>query len=252
MASNNTFKIASHFTNVDLAQGLTTNLAEIELALKLNPGQFTNLMLFDQGKGSAFKTTAFPTDWDGSRNYYGNGFGQDIWKTTGLGFIQSSNLWQSFAEATLELAKSQKEFYPYYLRYLLNRTGSSYSMEDLSLGKLGWIENIIKTYKLPEFDLGISTKFDILSEVQTGSPVAVDLLLNQSNTSTYFSSNPHAYFISNHGGSYLLGGNADGPANDLDPISRYLQVTEFANSIETAIQTYSKNNTLLGLVAYDE
>ena len=105
MASNNTFQIASHFTNVDLAQGLTTNLSEIELALKLNPGEFTNLTLLDQAKGSTFKNTAFPTAWDGSKDYFSDGFGQDIWRTTGLGFLQPSNLSQSLSQTTLNFAK---------------------------------------------------------------------------------------------------------------------------------------------------
>ena len=252
MASNNAFKIVSHFTNVDLAQGLTTNLAEIELALKLNPGQFANLALFDQAKGSTFRTAAFPTSWDGDRSYSSNGFVQDIWRTTGLGFIQASHLSQPYTQLTLELAKTEERHYADYLQYLLNRTGSSYSIGDPEMNQFSLVKHNVELRKLPEFNLGISTNFDILSEVQTGSPVAVDLLLNQSNTSTYFSSNPHAYFISNHGGTYLLGSNGDGPNDDLDVSEKTLQVKDFANSIESAIKTYSVNNNRLGLVAYDE
>jgi len=252
VASNNSFKIVSHFTNVDLAQGLTTNLAEIELALKLNPGQFANLALFDQAKGSTFSTAAFPTSWDGDKSYSSNGFAQEIWKTTGLGFIQPSNLSQLYTQLTLELAKTEKEHYAYYLQYLLNKTGSSYSIGYPAMDQFSLVRDNVELNKLPEFSLGISTEFDILSEVQTGSPVAVDLLLNQSNTSTYFSSNPHAYFISNHGGTFLLGSNGDGPDNDLDVSEKTLQVKDFANSIESAIETHSANSNRLGLVAYDE
>ena len=252
MSSNSGFKIASHFTNVDLAQGLTTNLAEIELALRLNPGQFTTLMLFDQANGSTVRSAAFPTKWDGSKTYSTNGFGQDIWKTTGLGFVQPSSLSESLTNSTLNLAKTYKSLYSYYLQYLINRTGSSYSITNPDLGAFNHAKEIAKTLKAPDFNLGISTDFNLLDEVQTGSPIAVDFLLNQSNTSTYFSSNPHAYFISNHGGSYLYGGNGDGPSNDLDLDLKTLQVKDFANSLESAIQTYAIDNARLGLVAYDE
>ena len=255
MASNNTFQIASHFTNVDLAQGLTTNLSEIELALKLNPGEFTNLTLLDQAKGSTFKNTAFPTAWDGSKDYFSDGFGQDIWRTTGLGFLQPSNLSQSLSQTTLNFAKSAKRSYASYLTYLLNSTGSSHSIKDPNLSSTwhgSWGKDMTRIYSLPEFNLGISTEFDILDEVQTGSPDAVDLLLNQSNSGKYFESNPHAYFISNHGGSYMWGGNGDGPDDDLDLNYRPLEVKEFANSIESAIQTYAPKKARLGLIAFDE
>ena len=252
MTSNSAFKIASHFTNVDLAQGLTTNLAEIELALRLNPGEFTNLMLLDQANGSTLESAAFPTNWGGSKTYTTNGFRQDIWKTTGLGFIHPSSLSKSLTNQTLNLAKSYKSFYADYLQYLLNKTGSTYSTTNPSLEYFDYEKEIAKELKLPEFNFGISTDFDLVDEVQTGSPGAVDLLLDQSNSSTYFASNPHAYFISNHGGSYLYGGNTDGPTDDLDLDDHTLEVKDFANSIETAIQTYATNNARLGLIAYDE
>ena len=252
MTSNKTFKIASYFTNVDLAQGITTNLAEIELALQLNPNTFAGLMLLDQANGSTRRSAAFPTSWGGSKTYTTNGFRQDIWKTTGLGFIRPSLLSKSLTNQTLNLAKSYKSFYSDYLQYLLNKTGSTYSITNPSLEYFDYEKEITKELKLPEFNFGISTDFDLLDEVQTGSPVAVDLLLNQSNSSTYFASNPHAYFISNHGGSYLLGGNGDGPENDLDASFKMLEVKDFADSIESAIQSYSTNNNRLGLVAYDE
>lgn len=253
MEGKNAFKIASHFTNVDLAQGLTTNLAEIELALKLNRDQFTNLMLFDQGKGSTLENTAFPTNWDGLKTYSTNGFAQDIWKTTGIGLIQASRLSQSLTELLYSLAKSDN-YYADYFTYLLNNTGSTYSILNPTLkdSNLAKAKDFVIKNKLPELSLGISTEFNILPEMQTGSPLAVDFLFKQSNASTNFSSNPHAYFISNHGGSYLYGGNGDGPTDDLDLNRKTLQVTDFSNSIESAIQTYAINNARLGLVAYDE
>ena len=90
MTNNGIFNIANYYTNVDLAAGLTTNLVETELALKLNPNTFSALILFDQANGKT--ALAFPTDWNGTNDYASAGFGQDIWTETGIGLIEASNL----------------------------------------------------------------------------------------------------------------------------------------------------------------
>lgn len=88
--------------------------------------------------------------------------------------------------------------------------------------------------------------------MQTGSSLSVDYLLNQSNIPSYFGENPHALFLANHGGSYLSGGNGDGPEHDLDKKKAALQVKDFAASLKNAIASHSSDGARLGLVAYDE
>lgn len=266
MTSNNTFKIASYFTNVDLAQGLTTNLAEIELALKLNPNTFAGLMLLDQANGDAGSsikynngyphlTAAFPTGWGGSNNYTSGGFSQNIWTETGIGLIKASKLDKAITKKLYKESQKveAKSKYADALQYILNKTGSSYNQYDPTLSALGREKDIATQISfLSDINLGISSEFFNVGELQTGSPLAVDFLLNQSNTSTYFGENPHAIFLSNHGGSYLLGGNGDGPKHDGDETEANLQVKDLASSLNNAITTYSADNTRLGLVAFDE
>jgi hypothetical protein len=67
-----------------------------------------------------------------------------------------------------------------------------------------------------------------------------------------YARNPHALFLSNHGGSYLLGHNGDGPTFDKDASPRDLQVTELGESLERAITAYGQEATRFGLIAYDE
>jgi len=245
--TKSTFNILGYYTNVDLAQGLTTNLAEIELALHLNPNTFSQLILFDQANGKDYRSAAFPTGWNGTDDYDTNGFRQDVWSDTGLGLIGASNISTNDALLLLDYANQAKDDYADLIQYLLNRTGSSYRFEPND-----WGEYQLKLLGIEGLNLGISTDFNVIREMQTGSPQSVDFILNESNGSEYFNQNPHAFFLANHGGSYLYGGNGDGPEYDLDEFKEYLHVTDFAASLQSAIQTYSPSNQRLGLVAYDE
>ena len=259
MTNNGIFNIANYYTNVDLAAGLTTNLVETELALKLNPNTFSTLILFDQAKGDTFEATAFPTNWDGINNYASNGFGQDIWTETGIGLIEASNLNEETILQLLDKAKKNKSWYSYYLWNTLNETGSSYQLIDPNFEQSEELKEIKSTIETKEEErkffkdltLGISTEFDILGEMQTGSPLSVDYLLDQSRSTEYFGQNPHVLFLSNHGDSFLAGGNGDGPKFDNDPQEKELQVKDFAQSLQKSIAA-SSGTERLGLVAYDE
>jgi len=251
MARNGILNIANYYTNVDLAQGLTTNLLETELALKLNPNTFSSLILFDQAKGNTFGTAAFPTDWDGINNYASGGFGQSIWTQTGIGLIEASNLDKETTRQLLDLAEYYKKPYSDILQYILNKTGSSYQLKYPNLEKFRIKDQVEADNDLKNLALGISTEFDILSEMQTGSPGSVDYLLDQSRSTDYFGENPHALFLSNHGGSFLFGGNGDSDKSDNDPQAEDLQVKDFAQSLQESIAA-SSGTERLGLVAYDE
>lgn len=265
--SSGIFNIANYYTNVDLALGLTTNLVETELALKLNPNTFSTLILFDQANGNTkspipYKkdpavTAAFPTDWNGINDYASDGFGQDIWTATGIGLIEASNLDQATIRQLLDEAKKYKASYSNLLQYILNKTGSSYQLKDPNSEKsfLGFTKKEIESNKqfsfFKDLILGVSTKFVIPGEMQTGSPLSVDYLLEQSRSTDYFGENPHALFLANHGGSFTGGGNGDSSKYDNDPQEEYLQVKDFAQSLQKTIAA-SSGNERLGLVAYDE
>ncbi|MEY2984205.1 MAG: hypothetical protein RLZZ568_822 [Cyanobacteriota bacterium] len=230
-----TYKIANYLTNVNLAESISTNLVEIELALKNNPGQFTNLVLFDQARGST-DAAAFPSGWNGVSSYYQAGFSQDIWRETGIAIAQPSLLPETLLPELWDDARQFPGNYADDLEDFLRLTGSTSSQESIP----------------PDYNLGITTVFNLLSEMQTGSPLTVDYLLDQANTANFFNQNPHALFLSNHGGSFLLGGNGDGPAYDLDEIKRNLQVTELEQVLQQAIIDYSPDQNRFGLLAYDE
>lgn len=258
------FNIANYYTNVDLAQGLTINLIETELALRLNPDTLSCLILFDQAHGAGervgqeidgpYRIAAFPTDWDGVNNYDSGGFGQDIWTDTGISLIEASNLNEANARALLEASKAySKEKYSDVLQYLVNKTGSTLQQydPDLSLYFREEIETIEDGTFPIDINLGITTEFRRLGEMQTGSPLSVDYLLEQSRSSDYFGQNPHALFLSNHGGSIMGGSNHDDDTYDNDIQGATLQVKDFAKSLKNALDASSKDERL-GLVAYDE
>ena len=264
MAKSGILNIASYYTNVDLAQGLTTNLLETELALKRNPNTFSSLILFDQANGDKGKslagwgqpqrTAAFPTDWDGINNYASGGFGKSIWTKTGIGLIEASNLDKETTWQLLALAKTNentKERYSNVLQYILNKTGSSYQRQNANLDVFEGTRDFVENSDFKDVVLGISTEFDILDEMQTGSPLSVDYLLEQSRSTDYFGENPHALFLSSHGGSFMMGGNIDDSSGDNDPQQKFLQVKDFAESLQKTIAA-SPGAERLGLVAYDE
>jgi hypothetical protein len=242
------YRFASYFTNVDLATGLTANLAEIELALQRNPGQFEGIILFDQANGinkpneEKFKTTIFATGWKGSQTLEEGGFNQQPWDETGIAKIQASNVASEVLQKFYTYADANKKEYVSLLRNNLMRTGS-------------WNDDNnyynLRTQKAEDphaFNLGITTEFMLLSEKQTGSPDSVDLFLTKSREQ--FGDNPHAMFFSNHGGSYLTGSNGDNYYFDNDREYRYLEVYELGESLDKAI-TYSAKKSRFGLIAYD-
>jgi hypothetical protein len=248
------YKFAGYYTNVDLANGLTANLAEIELALQRNPGQFAGIILFDQAKGknesggsSKLRSTAFATGWDGFHTETEGGFSQPTWTETGIAKIEPSRLTPDRLKEVIRIAEEDKDEYVDYLIDNLVRTGSSNSDENY----LSYIYRAGKVNPLA-FNLGISTKFDLLEEMQTGSIGSVDYFLEEGNISDLHASNPHALFLSNHGGSYLNGNNGDGPAYDKDASTKYLQVTELGESLEKAIAAKGPEGTRFGLIAFDE
>lgn len=248
------YQFASYYTNVDLANGLTVNLVEIELALQRNPDQFAGFILFDQAKGKndegeGFEiiSTAFSTGWNGLQSEAEGGFNQPIWTRTGVAKIKSSKLSREDLENLIITAERDTSRYPEYLKDNLIRTGSSNSHFNYYTYIYG--ENA----KNPiAFNLGISTDFSLLDEMQTGSPASVDYFLQESYNSSLHKGQPHALFFSNHGGSYLLGHNGDGPRFDSDASAKNLQVTELDESLKQAIATYSANKSRFGLIAYDE
>lgn len=249
-----TYKIANYFTSVDLAQGLATNLAEIELALNINPEQFSTLILLDQAAGREPDTAIFPTGWDGIHNDSEDGFSQPSWPYTGIGLVQRS----AAAEDTIRNIKNYAEDSDHYRKYsdliqlLLNKTGSSVKKTHPDTYN-SYLQEFFNSY--PQFSnttLGLSTTFTITEEKLTGSPQSFDYLLRQSNTQEYFGSNPHAIFLSNHGNSYLGGGNLDGPEDDRDQEDGSLEVYQLANSLKSAINSNLLNQSRFGLVAYDE
>lgn len=255
MASQNTYNIGFYYTNVDLAQGLMTNLAEIELALKYNPNSFSGLMLLDQARGItdeedivySYRTSAFPTGWNGTDTYRNRGFSNDIWRDTGIAHLEASKISDDNLTLFKSYAEANKESYAGdVVTYLLNRTGSSFSEFYPSFNSPSSAPE-----ELDGIHLGISTPFTVLPEMQTGSPESVDFLLEESRNSSGFQDNPHAIFLSNHGGSYLSGGNGDGPDYDIDQSKRLLQVTELAESLTNSIQA-SHDKSRFGLIAYDE
>ena len=250
----NVYQFALYYSNVDLAHGLTGNLAEIELALRRNPNQFEGIILFDQAKGEnnlgkdyKYSSTAFATGWNGTQTEAEGGFSQPVWKETGIARISPSKIPLENLEQLASIAQKDKSTYPEYLIDNLIRTGSS----DSDLNYLHFIYGEAATNPL-NFNLGISTSFNLLKEMQTGSPASVDYLFEASNSSDLYTRNPHALKLSNHGGSYLYGMNGDGPAFDLDTSERYLQVTELGDSLNQAIDIYSPGQARLGLIAFDE
>jgi len=250
-----TYRIGKYYTNVDLANGLTANLVETELALQHNPGQFDGIILFDQAKGKdvdpeqrlKLKGTAFATGWNGVNTDADGGFHQPIWTKTGIARIQPSKIAPDNLEQLARIAQLDRDKYANYLVDNLIRTGSSNSGIDYYRYYYGEdAENPLV------FNLGISTDFSLLDEMQTGSPASVDYFLSQSNSDSLYNSNPHALFFSNHGASYLSGNNGDGPKYDNDSSEQYLQVTELSESLNRAISTYSPGKGRFGLIAYDE
>lgn len=247
------YRIGKYYTNVDLANGLSVNLAETELALLNNPGQFAGIILFDQAKGKDVdpekrpRGTAFATGWNGVNTDADGGFNQPIWTNTGIARIQPSRVAPDHLEQLVRIAQQDKDKYADYLIDNLIRTGSSNS--DIDYFKYYYGEDAENPLV---FNLGISTDFTLLDEMQTGSLATVDYFLNQSNGSDLYNNNPHALFLSNHGGSYLYGNNGDGPEYDNDSSEQYLQVTELSESLHRAISTYSPEKARFGLIAYDE
>lgn len=249
---SNAYQFASYYTNVNLANGLTVNLAEIELALKRNPGQLEGFILFDQATGkmksnkgeryvveSCMSSTAFATGWDGFLTEAEGGFSQQAWTETGISRIKQSKISPQDLEILITIAERDKSKYADYLIYNLMRTGSSNSELD-------------HDPKNPlDFNLGITTDFTLLNEMQTGSPASVDYFLQESRNDLG-PGRPHALFFSNHGGSYLFGTNGDDDTYDNDEAEQYLQVTELGESLKKAIATDSGNMTRFGLLAYDE
>jgi len=229
-----TYNIANLFTNVDLARYLTENLVEKELALLKNPGQFSSVILFDQANG-VDNNLAFPTGWNGADSYYTSGFSQDIWKETGIAIVQPSKIANEKLNTIYEEAIKKPSSYANDLTQLIFSTGSTKSSQNIS----------------PVINVGVTTKFDILPEMQTGSPVAVDYLLDQSNSSIFFNKKPHAIWLSNHGGSFINGSNGDGPSTDLDQNYTNLEVVDFKNSLFKSISN-SAQESRFGLVTYDE
>lgn len=229
-----TYNIANLFTNVDLSRYLTENLVEKELALLKNPGQFSSLILFDQANG-VDNNLAYPTGWNGVDSYDTSGFSQDIWKKTGIAIVQPSKISNEKFMAIYEEAINNPSSYANNLTQSIIATGSTKSSQNIS----------------PIINIGISTKFDILPEMQTGSPVAVDYILDQSNSSTFFNQKTHAIWLSNHGGSFINGSNGDGPSTDLDQNYINLEVVDFKNSLSKSILN-SAQKSRFGLVTYDE
>lgn len=229
-----TYNIANLFTNVDLARYLTENLVEKELALLKNPGQFSSVILFDQANG-VDNNLAFPTGWNGADSYYTSGFSQDIWKETGIAIVQPSKIANEKLNTIYEEAIKKPSSYANDLTHLIFTTGSTKSSQNIS----------------PVINVGVTTKFDILPEMQTGSPVAVDYLLDQSNSSIFFNKKTHAIWLSNHGGSFINGSNGDGPSTDLDQNYTNLEVVDFKNSLFKSISN-SAQESRFGLVTYDE
>ncbi len=229
-----TYNIANLFTNVDLARYLTENLVEKELALLKNPGQFSSVILFDQANG-VDNNLAFPTGWNGADSYYTSGFSQDIWKETGIAIVQPSKIANEKLNTIYEEAIKKPSSYANDLTQLIFTTGSTKSSQNIS----------------PVINVGVTTKFDILPEMQTGSPVAVDYLLDQSNSSIFFNKKTHAIWLSNHGGSFINGSNGDGPSTDLDQNYTNLEVVDFKNSLFKSISN-SAQESRFGLVTYDE
>lgn len=229
-----TYNIANLFTNVDLAMYLTENLVEKELALLINPGQFSSSILFDQANG-VDNNLAYPTGWNGVDSYYTSGFSQDIWTKTGIAIVQPSKISNEKLKAIYEEAIKNPSSYANNLTQSIVATGSTKSSQNIS----------------PIINVGVTTKFDILPEMQTGSPVAVDYLLDQSNSSIFFNQKPHAIWLSNHGGSFINGSNGDGPSSDLDQNYINLEVVDFKNSLSKSISN-SAQKSRFGLVTYDE
>ena len=231
------YNIALYSTSVDLWKGIALDLLETELALAQNPGQFSALALLDQAKKTFYDGNnggSFPTGWNGKDWYDENGFSQDLWSTTGINLVEPSKLASEILEQVWREANKDKYKYPGELQEYFLRTGSSYFSPDSP----------------PLFNVGLSTSFELLNEMKTGSSETVSFLLDQSNKAQYFGRNPHALIVSNHGGSYLHGTNSDGPTYDNDSQSGTIQVADLASVLEAHIST-AANPDRLGLLAYD-
>lgn len=241
-----TYNIAQYSTSVDLWTGIGLNLLETELALANNPGAFRSLALYDQARSvyyPDYKRSGgmFPTGWNGDVTLDSNDFSQDAWGTTGISLLSPSKLTTDLLKATWDFANARKQEYPYHLNYNMLNSGGVVTPDQS------------KDFVPPElqYGIGFSTHYTLLDEVKTGDSSAVSYLLDQSSSTQYLGSIPHALILSNHGGSFYSGSNFDGPDFDNDLLGGSLQVVDLALALQDSIDIES-NRDRLGLLAYDE
>ena len=110
---------------------------------------------------------------------------------TGIGSIKATKLDSSLIQEIFEYANANKYEYAQLIERALINTGSTY-------------QQLKEDSENQNVNLGISTSFKILEEMQTGSPQSVDYLFEQSNTLDYFNQNCAFYNTLNTPSSELV------------------------------------------------
>ncbi|WP_170953565.1 clostripain-related cysteine peptidase [Synechococcus sp. UW179A] len=222
------FHIGHYITSVDLAFTEALKILEMELALAKFADKFSSTVLWDQANGEIGQSNAsFPSGWNGEDTFPGGGASQEPWSTTGIAAIALSKASQNDID---------------FLDKVKDENLNSYIHEHLS----NWLKK-----EIPLRTFGITTEFDVGSEMQTGSADTIDYFLQQT-IDQYHQKLPNALILSNHGGGYAVGSNIDGPRwdNDKQEVALFPSGNSFPSVGKVLSKHYSEDNPL-DLLFYD-